>query len=261
MNPEWGRHNESFVEADFEWMAGWGFNFVRLPMSYRCWADPKNPFRLFEPTLKQIDRAVEWGVRYGVHVCLNFHRAPGFSINWSLSPEPWNLWQDTKAREIFRYQWSRFAERYKTVPSRQLSFNLINEPNRCTAAQYTSVVEEGVRAIRLADPNRLVVVDGLFGEAMLPVTELAHLSNAVHSTRGYAPFKLSHYLAPWAGTPRQLPTWPLLTKGTVEWDKQVLYRWCVQPWEDFQQLGAKVFVGEWGCWNHTPHAVTLAVDV
>jgi endoglucanase len=34
-----GDRNEPFHEADFERLAGWGFNFVRLPMSYRCWAD------------------------------------------------------------------------------------------------------------------------------------------------------------------------------------------------------------------------------
>src|SRR4029077_10753076 len=33
VDPEWGRRNEPFVETDFEWMARWGFNFVRLPMS------------------------------------------------------------------------------------------------------------------------------------------------------------------------------------------------------------------------------------
>ena len=43
MDPEWGRSNEPFVETDFEWMAHWGFNFVRLPMSYRCWTDPADP--------------------------------------------------------------------------------------------------------------------------------------------------------------------------------------------------------------------------
>ena len=102
------------------------------------------------------------------------------------------------------------------------------------------------------------MIDGLFGEAMLPVAELSDISKCVHSTRGYAPFKLSHYLASWAGTPRDLPEWPLKNKGVVEWDKQVLHRWCVQPWQDFEKLGTQIFVGEWGCWNRTPHPVTLA---
>jgi endoglucanase len=32
----------------------------------------------------------------------------------------------------------------------------------------------------------------------------------------------------------------------------------VEPWREMERMGAKIFVGEWGCWNRTPHAVTLA---
>ena len=254
MDPEWDHHNEAFLESDFDSIASLGFNFVRLPMSYRCWTNPKAPTRLLEPVMKQIDQAVHWGGQYGIHVCLNFHRAPGFSINESLSAEPYNLWTDLRAQDLFTAQWGEFARRYKDVPSARLSFNLINEPNRCTAGQYASVVRRVVGAIREADSRRQVMIDGLFGEAMLPVPELADVPNAIHSTRGYAPFALSHYLAPWAGTPREVPAWPFLNH---EWDAQVLNRWCIQPWKDFEKKGAAVFVGEWGCWNRTPHAVAL----
>jgi endoglucanase len=136
MDPEWGHSNEPFVESDFERIARLGFNFVRLPMSYRCWTDPNDPFRLLEPTLLQIDQAVNWGRQYGIHTCLNFHRAPGFCINGQLSPEPWNLWTDQLALDIFTFHWTQFAQRYKGLPSVNVSFNLINEPNGCTMAQY-----------------------------------------------------------------------------------------------------------------------------
>src|SRR5580658_9015074 len=49
--------NKPFVEKDFEWMAAWGFDFVRLPMDYRCWAKtPEAPFE--EQTMADIDQAV-----------------------------------------------------------------------------------------------------------------------------------------------------------------------------------------------------------
>jgi len=258
LDPEWGRHNEPFVETDFEWMARWGFNFVRLPMSYRCWADPKDPFHMAERTLREIDQAVDWGRQYGVHVCLNFHRAPGYSVSGALLAEPWNLWTDQRAVDIFRFYWGHFAERYRGIPSRRLSFNLINEPSHCTAAQYEKVIRAGVDAIRQADPARLVMIDGLFGEAFLPLIGLADIPNAVHATRGYAPFALTHYLAPWAGTPRQMPTWPMRISETVVWNRAMLERWCIQPFQEMADRGATVFVGEWGCWNRTPHAVTLS---
>jgi endoglucanase len=255
--PEWGRRNEPFAESDFAWMAGWGFNFARLPMSYRCWTDPRDPLRLLEQPLGDIDQAVEWGRRYGVHVCLNFHRAPGYCINGSLLAEPWDLWTDPKALDIFVFHWTHFAARYRGIASEHLSFNLINEPSRCTPDQYARVMRRAAGAIREVDPARLVVVDGLFGEAMRPATELGDLPNAVHANRGYAPFALSHYLAPWAGTPRQLPAWPMRTDAAL-WNAETLRRWSIQPWEELRTRGVPIVVGEWGCWNRTPHHVTLA---
>ena len=256
--PEWGRTNEAFRETDFEWMAEWGFNFARLPMSYRCWCDPNRPFDLFERTLRQIDEAVEWGKQYGVHVCINFHRAPGYCVNESLLAEPWNLWKDAFARKVFLFHWERFAQRYRGIPSDQLSFNPINEPSRCTPAQYAEVMFDVVEAIRAVDPERRIIIDGLFGEATLPVMELATVTNAIHSARGYAPFSVSHYLAPWGGNQTQPPSWPMPAPHNVVWDREQLERWCIQPWRPMQEKGRTVFVGEWGCWNRTPHAVTLA---
>jgi endoglucanase len=86
-----------FVETDFAWMAAWGFNFVRLPLSYRCWSDPDDWRRLREPVLKEIDQAVQFGQRHNIHVNLNFHRAPGYCVN--PPAEPLDLWKDERALE------------------------------------------------------------------------------------------------------------------------------------------------------------------
>jgi len=69
--------NDRFDEQDFEWIAELGFNFVRLPLDYRMWIENSDWTKFHEPTLKEIDDAVDLGGKYGIHVCLNFHRAPG----------------------------------------------------------------------------------------------------------------------------------------------------------------------------------------
>ncbi len=33
-----GRRGQRFRRSDFEWMAEWGFDFARLPMSYWAWS-------------------------------------------------------------------------------------------------------------------------------------------------------------------------------------------------------------------------------
>src|SRR5262245_53725666 len=115
----YGEHQRPFAEADFALLAEWGFDFVRLPLSYRCWSTPEDWRNLREPVLKEIDQAVELGRAHHVHVCLNFHRAPGYCVN---SPaEPFNLWRDEEALRACAYQWGRFAERYRGVSNTHLS--------------------------------------------------------------------------------------------------------------------------------------------
>jgi len=55
-------------------------------MEYRCWTDPTDWTKLREEVLREVDEAVRFGEKYGIHVCLNFHRAPGYCVN--PPPEP-----------------------------------------------------------------------------------------------------------------------------------------------------------------------------
>ena len=65
-------------------------------------------------------------------------------------------------------------------------------------------------------------------------------------------------MAPWAGNPRVKPTWPLIRgDGNVECDKETLRQGMVTPWKKLEKKGVGIHVGEWGCYNKTPHEVAL----
>ena len=49
------QHNRRFVEEDFAWIRELGFNFVRIPMDYRCWIEAGDWTKFSEPALKEID--------------------------------------------------------------------------------------------------------------------------------------------------------------------------------------------------------------
>lgn len=250
-------NNRPFSEENFDILAEWGFDFVRLPMDYRCWTpDPENqPEAYDEKNLREIDQAVAYGAQRGIHVNLNLHRAPGYCVN--PPPEPLDLWTDPLAQERAAAQWRLFAQRYRGIPSTQLSFDMVNEPARIPAAQYEAVMRLFVETIRAEDPQRLIVVDGLsWGND--PVPGLADLKIG-QSTRGYAPMQISHYQASWVqgSDTWSTPTWPLLHNGET-WDKERLRRERILPWKALQEKGVGVHVGEWGAHNRTPHAVALA---
>lgn len=199
--------NEPFREEDFRLIAELGFNFVRLPMDYRCWIAEGDWNRLREDTFKEIDQAVEYGKRYGIHVDLNFHRAPGYTV--ANPPEAKSLWTDPEAQEVCAMHWRIFAKRYKGVPNRNLSFNLINEPAGVEPAGHAAVIAKLAAAIRAEDPERLIICD-LLPWGTVPGDELLPLKVAL-STRGYMPMEVTHYKASWVQlNDSARPAWPML---------------------------------------------------
>lgn len=250
-----------FLEKDFDWIAGWGFNFVRLPMDYRCWIVEGDVNRFDEGVLAEIGAAVDFGRRRGIHVDLNFHRAPGYCVNRP-ELEPFNLWTDEPALAACELHWRTFARRYKGIPGRELSFNLVNEPARVgqrgmTRENHEAFVRRMVKAIHDEDPDRLIIADGIeWGRVPLP--ELADLPIG-QSTRFYEPGWLTHHKASWVKAPQDAPdpTWPRQGPDGKMFDIDHLREYW-RPWKDLIKQGVGVHAGEGGSFCHTPRATVLA---
>jgi endoglucanase len=242
-----------FREEDFRLIAKLGFNFVRLPMDYRCWIKNGDWEQFDEAALRDIDQAVAWGQRHGIHVCLSFHRAPGYTV--ARPAEKTSLWTDEKTQAVCARHWAMFARRYRGIPNERLSFNLLNEPAGAKPAAYVAVVRKLVQAIRAEDLERLIIADG-WQYGNIPLPELRELRVA-QATRGYSPFELTHYQASWANGGRfPLPQWPRKAGKGVQ-DREWLWKTSVVPWKELEAGGTGVMVGEWGAYNKTPHDVLL----
>ena len=249
----------NFQEDDFRWMADWGFNFVRIPACYTLWIEGDDAYKLSEPMLEKVDRVMRLGQQYGIHVCLNFHRAPGYSVNPERK-EPYNLWKDEQALKAFCFHWQSFARRYHGIPSAQLSFNLVNEPanvgEKMSRGDHERVVRTATAAIHAVDAERLVIADGL-SWANVPLPELADLQ-AAQSCRAYVPMGVSHYKAGWVGGENwPEPVWPGKMQDGIYWDRQRLET-HYKPWIELARQGVGVHCGEGGAFSYTPHPVFLA---
>ena len=248
-----------FREDDFRWMADWGFDFVRIPACYTLWIEDDDVYALDEAMLAKVDRVVRLGQRYDLHIDLNFHRGPGYSVNRERE-EPFNLWKDREALDAFIFHWTTFAKRYQGISSDDLSFNLINEPKNPTPDEMTRedherVIRATVAAIREIDPDRLIIIDGLTW-ANDPAPELADLDVA-QSCRAYVPMGISHYEASWVeseGWPE--PTWPGALHHGEPYDREKLAS-HYQRWADLAAEGVGVHCGEGGAYNRTSHDVFL----
>ncbi len=244
-----------FPETDFDLVKELGYNFVRLPMDYRFWVDPKDWTKVREEIAARIDKAVDDGRDREVHVQLNFHRAPGYTV--AKPAEELSLWTDPRALDACSAHWAFFASRYKGRPNAELSFNLLNEPDHTvTAEQHRHVIERLAAAIREHDADRLIVCDGRKWGRTPPV-ELLGL-NVAASMHGYDPHRLTHYKAEWVeGSDHwPLPTWPMAKQDGDSSEPSPAE--LVKAWKALEAQGMGVHVGEFGCHSRTPHPVVLA---
>jgi len=269
-----GRKNK---EIYFEWMQDWGFDFVRIPISYPSYVsfDRSRAIRADETVnfdekkLQEIDQLLALAHKYGLHASLNLHRAPGFCINAGFE-EPFNLWEDREAQEAFAEHWKMWAKRYKNISQDKLSFDLVNEPYKreepnnqhspggaVPIHEYRQVAKVGLEAIRSIDKDRLVISNGNGGGGTA-VPEIADLDMG-QSCRGYYPMHISHHKASWVTkNPDELPdvSWPGEHNERHFGRKDVENHYA--PWFSLVDKGVGIHCGECGCYNKTPHPVFMA---
>lgn len=247
-------------EKALDFLAEFGFNFVRIPVDYRFWTRGFDYLHPDESVFHCIDSYLHACRSRGIHMSLNLHRAPGYCTNRN-DLETHNLWIHETAQHAFLYLWETFAQRYKNVPSQFLSFDLLNEPPSpgaygMTRRNHAELIQRTVSAIRTIDPQREIIINGL-GGGYLAVPELAGLG-VIHSGRGYHPMPISHYKAVWwsGHVHAPEPKYPGLQWQGHTWDRATL-RDSYKSWRGVERRGAKIHIGEFGCFKHTPNDVAM----
>lgn len=230
-----GWSNKGFQEEEFIIVKDLGFNFVRLPLDYRTYTQSGNWNVFLEDEIAEIDKAVEWGKKYGVHVCICIHRAPGYCVNPSDLPanQDLDLWTDLSAQEAFVNHWAYFAKRYKDVPYDELSFNLVNEPPDMNEATYVNVMQKAIKKIQSINPDRVIFVDGLNLSRKI-ILSLKNSKNIIQAIHVYDPITLTHYKASWV---QGSDTWPV-----PFWPMTDISQYLYGPWQNAYQTSL-VFEG------------------
>ena len=253
-----------YPEEHFQMISDWGFNFVRLPASYKVWADEKDPFKIIDEKIEPLFEAVEYGKKYGIHVNICLHRIPGYCINDD-DTEPFCLWTDPEALECAKTHWRYITNRLKGVSNDIVSFNLFNEPKYdLDQATVTTVYAELIKAIREIDPERLIIVDGMHNGNQ-PTTELMseEFENIGYSCRGYNPGSVTHFGVGFIPKNEMMaPRWPggnqEVSGRYVSWDRAKLDRHYGMWTALADNFGVGVMCGEMGCYKECPHDIMMA---
>jgi glucan 1,3-beta-glucosidase len=172
---------------DFERVRDLGLNHVRVPFWYGLLEDDTKPGKYLETGWKWLDSVVDWSERAGIYCVLDLHGAPGGQSKAEHTGESDRnaLWNDPPLRKRTADLWTAIAKRYKGRAS-IAAFDLLNEPMGAPSDEALVALNFSLlRAVRKADPTRLVVLeDGYRGLGKFPRTS-PQLRGVIYSQHHY----------------------------------------------------------------------------
>lgn len=251
-----------FSEEDFKMMSDWGFNFVRLPLSYRIWSSIDNPYEISEEKIAPLDEAVYFGKKYGIHTNIAFHRIPGYCVcSTEDVGEKYNFWRDDEARRAAAFQWREIAKRYKNESNDSVSFNIINEPElEVCYKDYHDAHQACVDAIYEISPDRLIMLDGIHGYYP-PLEAMRNFDKCGFSIHCYEPGIVTHQ-GVGEGHMDKVP-WPHNRKYGAYGERTVRnigeLDGIIALWAAASEIfNVGVHCGEFGCFYKLPHKYACA---
>lgn len=256
-------HHDTYItEPDFERMAEWGIDHVRLPVDYFIFEHDDNPGVYLDYGLKYIDSSIAWAKKYGLNLVLDLHHAPGFFFG---NGEKNNLFTSRDSQNRFIGIWKFFARRYADEGD-NVRFELLNELVWDNSDPWNALWQETAEEIFRITPHRRVIVGG---NRWNSVQELKNLTvsdnpNIMYTFHMYEPFLFSHQRASWIENHRNYTkpvTYPYcvedhrgyyngwtpegLSEGGM-FDKEYLRRF-MQPAFDFIEKNSRpLYLGEYG---------------
>lgn len=242
---------------DFLFLKDFGFGIIRIPIDYRLFFRGFSPLLIERKNLERLDAMIDNAIQNELHVIVCMHRAPGYCVN--PPAESTNLWALGEVYFDFLTAWKFFSERYSSIPPRNLSFNILNEPpNDISENLYFSVINGAAEVIRESESDRVVLIDGLH-RGTRETTDRWPISNSIFSFRGYFPEEFTHFGAEWVHATDSLspPTWPYEAKGKVV-DRIRVEGRARALWARSIYESAPINVGEWGVYNRGDHRAALA---
>jgi len=204
-----------FTEQDFVDVKKLGVDVIRLPVDLTVFTSSAPDYKIDPFLFKLLDQVVDWAEKYQLYIILDNHTG-------NMPPT------DVNVRNFLIPAWTQMAQHYKDR-SQYVVYEIQNEPNRITAANWGKIQGEVIDAIRKVDTQHWIIVTGV---DYCSVSALASLpkyadNKLIYNFHFYAPHLFTHQGATWsdagleqvAGIPfpydkNRMPAMPRQLKGT-----------------------------------------------
>ncbi len=178
------------TEEDVKNIASFGVDHIRLAFDQVVLEEFEYPGVYREDVFVHIDHFLAWAKKYGLNVILNLHHAFGCYCD---SPVEKPLLDTPEYRKRFVDFWVTFEKRYHHM-GREILFELMNEVTDSESEKWISLYKETVAAIRVLNPDRLIMIGSASWNSVDKLCELEVLpdENVVYTFHAYDPHEFTH---------------------------------------------------------------------
>ena len=258
-----------FTEEDVEFLAGLGFDHLRIPVDEEQLWDEKG--NMEKEAFNLLDAGLDWCARARLRAIVDLHILRSHHFNEAVKP----LWTDPKAQERFVQCWRDLSSRLKDRPKEAVAYELMNEAVADDPNQWNDLFARALSVIRVLEPERVIVVGSnrwqspdTFDDLRVPAVD----TNILLSFHFYTPLVFTHYRASW--TPVGKYTGPVHYPGRIiedgnlqgqpeellreiaphngDFDRVKLDSLIQEPIRVARRTGLPLYCGEWGCLPTVP---------
>ena len=189
------RLNNFITEPDFEKIASWGLDHVRIPVDYNVLENEDGSYS--ESGFTRVENALGFAKKYGLNAIIDLHKTAGFSFD--KDEQESGFFDNEKFQERFYSLWEQLAKRFGKY-SDYVAFELLNE---VTEQRYSDawnrISRECIKRIRTYAPDTLILLGSYWNNSPESVKDLEKPfdDKVIYNFHCYSPFEFTHQGAPW----------------------------------------------------------------
>ena len=234
-------------EKDFETIASWRLDHVRIPFDYNVIENEDGSYK--EEGFDRISRGVQNALKNGLNVVLDLHKTAGFSFD--SGEKELGFFEDEALQERFYRLWEEMAKRFGHDPA-HVVFELLNEvTDQSFSKTWNRISDTCIKRIRAIAPDVVILVGSYWNNSASAVKDLDPPQDArvVYNFHCYEPLKFTHQGAHWDTGLCREDRFSFAESGASEEYFEELFSSAI---EKAAKEGAELYCGEYGVIDIVP---------
>ena len=248
-------HLHSFItESDFEKIASWGMDHVRVPVDYNILQNDDGTAK--EDGFAILENARVLAQRYGMNLLIDLHKTAGFSFD-TYGENEHGFFSSAACQERFCRLWEEIARRFGAY-SKTVAFELLNEvTDKAFLPAWNQIVRTCIGRIRLIAPDTLILVGSYENNSArtVPALDAPFDANVIYNMHCYEPLEFTHQGAYWTEVIDPERRIAFADSGALPDYFEALFAPAIRK---AQENGTVLYCGEYGVIDRVSPEDTLA---